>query len=182
MKRRFFSILLTLALCVGLLPVAAAPVHADAAEAYDLWIGGVQVTSENAADLSVIEGVDVVSGGEANYDAATNTLTLNGATIIDSASAVTDENYTQADGAIVYTGNEDFTINAIGGDSVVTGADTMRHHSAGLFIGMPDNVWYYSFSEASPSFKVNINISEDASLTFKGGVSSNTNYPSSYGI
>ena len=97
MKRRFFSILLTLALCVGLLPVAAAPVHADAAEAYDLWIGGVQVTSENAADLSVIEGVDVVSGGEANYDAATNTLTLNGATIIDSASAVTDENYTQAD-------------------------------------------------------------------------------------
>ncbi len=48
---------------------------------YDLYIAGVQVTSANAADLSVINGVDVDAGGEASFDPDTNVLTLNNAKI-----------------------------------------------------------------------------------------------------
>ena len=48
---------------------------------YDLWVCGTQVTSANAGDLSVIDGVDVVEGGKASFDAETNTLTLENATL-----------------------------------------------------------------------------------------------------
>ena len=48
---------------------------------YDLWIAGTQVTSANAGDLTVIDGVDVADGGKASYDAETNTLTLENATL-----------------------------------------------------------------------------------------------------
>ena len=44
---------------------------------YDLFIVGVQVTSANCSDLSVISGVS----GTVNYDPSTKTLTLDGATI-----------------------------------------------------------------------------------------------------
>ena len=46
-------------------------------ETYNLWICGTQVTGENCADLSVIDGVT----GSAWYDGANKTLVLNGATI-----------------------------------------------------------------------------------------------------
>ncbi len=47
------------------------------AETYKLYIAGVQVTSENASDLSVINGVS----GTVNYNDATKTLTLENVTI-----------------------------------------------------------------------------------------------------
>ena len=78
MKRRLFSILLTLALCLGLMPMTAVPVHAAS---YDLWIAGVRVTDENKGDLTVIPGVDVAKGGKASFDPDKNTLTLIDATI-----------------------------------------------------------------------------------------------------
>ena len=40
---------------------------------YDIWVSGIRVTSDNAED--------VLSDGKVKFDAATNTLTLNGATI-----------------------------------------------------------------------------------------------------
>ncbi len=52
---------------------------AMAQEAYGIKIAGVEVTSENCADLSVIEGVS----GKVSFDAATNTLTLDNATIVN---------------------------------------------------------------------------------------------------
>lgn len=42
---------------------------------YDLWVNGVHVTSDNAAD--VLGNAD--EGATVKYDAATNTLTLDGA-------------------------------------------------------------------------------------------------------
>jgi|GEM_PF-1855630 len=62
---------------------------------YDLWIAGVQVTSANAADLTVIDGVNVTPGaaaGAASYDPATATLTLENVTI-DGPGYYTDNNY-----------------------------------------------------------------------------------------
>lgn len=51
--------------------------HARAQETYGLEIAGVEVTSENCNDLSVIPGVS----GTVKYDPKTYTLTLNNATI-----------------------------------------------------------------------------------------------------
>ena len=58
-------VVFALLLCVG----------AAAADEYDLWVNGVQVTSANADD--VLGNAD--EGATVKYDAATNTLTLDGA-------------------------------------------------------------------------------------------------------
>ena len=68
MKKRFLAALLA-ALAVALLLPAAA-----FAESYSLWVNGTEVTSENAGNV-------LGDSGTVSYDAATNTLTLNGATI-----------------------------------------------------------------------------------------------------
>ena len=70
MRRRIWSIVLTLALCLGLLPLAAAPIHA--AE-YNLVLAGIQVNDENKDDI--------LGDGTARYDSSTNTLTLENCTI-----------------------------------------------------------------------------------------------------
>ena len=57
---------------------SALPFSAKAVENYSLWIGGVQVTSENAGNIFA---GDVVNDGKASYNHATKTLTLNGADI-----------------------------------------------------------------------------------------------------
>ncbi|MBR4691403.1 MAG: S-layer homology domain-containing protein [Oscillospiraceae bacterium] len=64
MKRRVLSLILALALCLGLMCMPAS------AEDYSLWVGGERVTSENAAD--------VFGDGTVSYDSVTKTLTLNG--------------------------------------------------------------------------------------------------------
>lgn len=51
---------------------------------YDLYIGGTQVTSKNADNLSVISG----AAGSASYDATTNTLVLNGYSYSGATTAV----------------------------------------------------------------------------------------------
>ena len=56
------------------------PQHVQA-ENYNLLIGGKRVTSENCGDLTAIEGVK----GKAKYDPASNTLTLDNATITTTA-------------------------------------------------------------------------------------------------
>lgn len=55
------------------------PVYIDENDmvTYDLWINGTQVTSENAGNLSVIDGVT----GTVAYNATTNTLTLQNANL-----------------------------------------------------------------------------------------------------
>lgn len=70
MKKKVLSIVLALVLCLSLLPVTA---FAEEPETYGLWVGGVEVTNENADDVL---GDDTVS-----YEHTTRTLTLNGAEI-----------------------------------------------------------------------------------------------------
>ena len=120
--RKLLSILLTLVLCIGLMPLKAVPVHA--ATDYDLWIAGTRVTSENAGDLSVIGGVS----GTASYDAQKNTLELKGATISNSSAnpGVTFEDNV----GILYKGNSDFTISLEGDNSTTTVPVTLTGGSA----------------------------------------------------
>ena len=81
---------------------------AMAQEAYGIKIAGVEVTSENCADLSVIEGVS----GKVSFDAATNTLTLDNATIVNAK-----------DEAILNDRCEDLVIKVLGKNNI-TAADS----------------------------------------------------------
>ena len=69
MKKKLFAILLSIVMVVGLLPVVA--LAADPT-VYDIWVDGVQVTSENKDNLC---------SGTVSYDPATHTLSLNNATL-----------------------------------------------------------------------------------------------------
>lgn len=69
MKKKLLAILLSMVMLVGLMPFTA--LAADST-AYDIWVDGVQVTSENKDDLC---------GGTVNYDPTTHTLSLNNATL-----------------------------------------------------------------------------------------------------
>ncbi len=81
MKRKVLSLLLTLALCLSLVPLTAVPVHA--AEEYDVWVGDTQITSENK------DAIPSVLGGTASYDPSSHTLTFNGVTGIRGTSTFT---------------------------------------------------------------------------------------------
>ena len=140
-------------------------------EYYDLWIGDIQVTSANASNVLGDTGDPTVV-----YDADTNTLTLNGATIVGPNSDSVSDN--DADGGIVYTGATDFTLNVIGGTSTVTGGNTKRNWSAGLLFGDPTNTWSYALD-----YDITINIDDGATLTLTGGAPDTTYaYATSYGL
>ena len=69
MKKKLLAILLSMVMLVGLIPFTA--LAADST-AYDIWVDGVQVTSENKDNLC---------GGTVSYDPTTHTLSLNNATL-----------------------------------------------------------------------------------------------------
>ena len=71
MKKRILSVLLTLVMLIGLVSVMSISASADTVT-YDLWIGGVQVTSANKDNI-VVPGAT----GSASFDPDTKTLTLN---------------------------------------------------------------------------------------------------------
>ena len=74
-----------------------------AATNYDLWVGGVQVTSNNAKD--------VLNGGTVSYDADKNILTLNNAKITDAHQVNT--HFRGIDSQM-----DDLTINLIGNNTI----------------------------------------------------------------
>ena len=69
MKKKLLAILLSIVMVAVLLPVAA--LAADPT-VYDIWVDGVQITSENKDNLF---------SGTVSYDPATHTLSLNNATL-----------------------------------------------------------------------------------------------------
>ena len=80
-KTNYKNMLLVLLLVVAGLAGAIAPQTAAAKEYYGIQIGGVDVTSENYTDISASGGFSAVKSGTVTYDPASNTLTLNNATI-----------------------------------------------------------------------------------------------------
>ena len=106
MKKRFFSMLLCIVLCLSLMPMSA--FAADEVESYDVWVNGEQFTSET---LTITCGE-----GAASYDHDTNTVTLDGAQITSANNK----------GAI-YAGNQadrTLTVNVIGDSSIHLDSDT----------------------------------------------------------
>jgi len=76
MKKRFLSVALVLCMMLTLLPTAA---FAEETTDYKLWVGGVRVTSDNAANVT--GGGITGDSGAVTFDASTNTLTLKNADI-----------------------------------------------------------------------------------------------------
>ena len=73
MLKRSISVLLALVMLLSALPLTAYAAETDAAEtgeAYDLWVGNVQVTDQNRNDI-------LGDGGKAKYDFVNKILTLN---------------------------------------------------------------------------------------------------------
>ena len=75
--------------------------------AYNVWVGGAQFTEANL----VIDGDDTacVTSGSATFDPTTNTLTLNGFTLIDAASNVG-----------IYAEDMDLTVKLMGENVITT--------------------------------------------------------------
>ena len=117
MKKRILSIALCLIILCSLLPISAM-----AAETYKIWVGGVQITSDNAENVTG-DGIS----GKVSYDAATKTLTLENATI----TGVYDFNTTFHDVAGIYA-EMAITIRLIG-ENTVTSA-FQGGSSYGIFI------------------------------------------------
>lgn len=77
---------------------------AMAQDSYGFKIAGVEVTSENCKDLSVIEGVE----GKISYNPETNTLTMQDATIDN------------VDNGIFINSSEGLNIEVLGDNSITT--------------------------------------------------------------
>ncbi len=133
MKKRIFSILLTLALLLGTAVFTAIPASA-AVHNYGIYVGGIQVNEDNAAD--------VLGDGTVSYDAATKTLTLNGANITELHTA-------DIFSAGVYAEIADLTVKLVGENRI-----TVPTHDG----GMPDG------SEVAVASTKNIEISGTGKL------------------
>ena len=89
---------------------------ANFAKTYPLWVGGVQVTSANADNITG-DGIAVSDGGNVKYDASTNTLTLNNATV---TGTVPDFSGAEVN---IYAENIDLIVELIGTSNVQGGED-----------------------------------------------------------
>ncbi|MBP5246070.1 MAG: hypothetical protein J6036_06415, partial [Clostridia bacterium] len=123
---------------------------------YDLYVGGKRVNSDNASD--------VLEDGKVSYDAKTNTLYLNGATI--ERTAGNPDNH-----AVYYTGKEPLTIHAKGENTLKGGGSTLEYDGNYNYEAITAGIW----SESSLS----IELEDGAVLNAAGGSSV---YYSSHGI
>ena len=141
--KKLFSLFLTLVLCFGLLPGAA-----FAADAYKLWVAGVQVTSDNAAAVTG-EGIS----GTVTYDHASRTLTLDSASIVCQSEGTAAQDYCG-----IYFGNSSSELTiALVGDNTVTGRDVTDAEST------VDTVGVYS------TYNYTLHITGSGTLTAVGG-------------
>ena len=111
MKKRILSALLCLCMVMALMPTVA---FAEPTS-YNLWVGGVEVTSDNASNITG-EGIT----GTVTYDDSTKTLTLNNVNI---DSVYSFENGVGKDSAGIYVSIDfdgDVTIKLVG-ENTITG-------------------------------------------------------------
>ena len=125
MKKRIFSILLTLALLLGTAVFTAIPASA-VVHNYGIYVGGIQVNEDNAAD--------VLENGTVSYDPTTNTLTLNNATITD---YWTDELYGDESYYGIYSTVDGLTINLVGENKMAIKDPMENDTAAAIFSTKP---------------------------------------------
>ena len=116
MKKKLFAILFSIVMVAGFLPATALT---EEPTVYDIWVDGVQVTSENKDNLC---------GGTVSYDPATHTLSLNNATL---------DNDTLSDYGIKTTIPSTLTIRLTGTNSITR---TYPNGGMGIFPNYSNSV------------------------------------------
>lgn len=119
MKKRILSMLLAIVMVMALLPTVAFAAETT----YDLWVGGVQVTSANKDNI-VVPGAT----GTATYDHDSKTLTLNNFSYTGQGYV-----YDYPWCAAIYTQN-DLTVNLVGSNTV-TASVTGDYTAEALNVG-----------------------------------------------
>ena len=120
-KRAALAVLL--ALCVALGAIPGAGMKSYAADTYGLYVGGVQITSDN---LTVSGG-----SGTATYDPDTHTLTLNNY-------SYTGNGYSDGwqSGGIDYRGDGNLRIALVGSNSIMKSAASSPDNSYGIYFNV----------------------------------------------
>lgn len=130
MKKRFLSLLCVLALCLGLLPVTAL-----AADGIELYVAGQLITESGCyanqdGTWTKVEDSDGTepANGQFSYDAATFTLTLNGAKISHNDNVCVGSGDYYYGSVIAFSQSADVSLNIVvsQGTSTITGYGGIR--------------------------------------------------------
>ena len=125
--KRFLSLLCVLALCLGLLPVTAL-----AADEIDLYVAGQRITESGCyanqnGTWTKVDGTEPASG-QFYYDAATFTLTLNQAEIVNYQDVTVGGGFTYPGSVIAFSQSADVSLKIVvsQGTSNITGTGGIR--------------------------------------------------------
>lgn len=128
MKKRFLSLLCVLALCLGLLPVTAL-----AADGIELYVGGQRITESGCYEKNqdgnwTKVGSAEPASGQFYYDAATATLTLNEAKIVNYQDVTVGGGFTYPGSVIAFSQSADVSLTIVvsQGTSNITGTGGIR--------------------------------------------------------
>ena len=159
MKKRIFSILLTLALLLGTAVFTAIPASA-VVHNYGIYVGGIQVNEDNAAD--------VLEDGTVSYDPTTNTLTLNNATITE---CFTEEFFGEDTYFGIYCEANEFNLQLVGENTIYLseGKDNDNYYavysSGAMNVGGNGSLSVTSFGGIAAMGNLTV---KDCSLDFSG--------------
>ncbi len=127
MKKRMLSLICVLALCLGLLPVTALAVGE-----IELYVGGQQIKEsgcyENKSGTwTKVDGTEPANG-QFSYDAATATLTLNQAKIVNYQDVTVGGGFTYPGSVIAFSQSADVSLTIVvsQGTSNITGTGGIR--------------------------------------------------------
>lgn len=130
MKKRMLSLICVLALCLGLLPVTALAVGE-----IELYVGGQQIKEsgcyENKSGTwTKVDGTEPANG-QFSYDAATATLTLNQAKIVNYQDVTVGGGFTYPGSVIAFSQTADVSLKIVvsQGTSTITGTGGIRVES-----------------------------------------------------
>ena len=148
--KKILSMFLVLCMIVTMLPVTATAEETEktippdnkitkdgliappSATTYDIWVGGVQVTSENKG---AVTGTGIT--GTVTYDPDTSILTLNGATI----NGTYEGTWIDSDTTAYYGIYADTALKIeLVGDSTITGKNLLNIASIGIYTGSTLNL------------------------------------------
>lgn len=167
MKKRLLSLLCVLTLCLGLMPATAL-----AADGIELYVAGQRITESGCYEnqngtWTKVDGTEPASG-QFYYDAATATLTLNEAKIVNYQDVTVGGGFTYPGSVIAFSQSADVSLNIVvsQGTSTITGTGGIRVMSeagdASLSIS------------GSGSLEVNVDMN-DSGITLIGSKDANLN-------
>ena len=127
MKKRLVSLLMALVLCLSLLPATAL-----AADGIEIYVGGQRITEsgcyENQSGTwTKVDGTEPANG-QFSYDAATATLTLNQAKIVNNQDVTVGGGFTYPGSVIAFNQSADVSLTIVvsQGTSNITGTGGIR--------------------------------------------------------